>query len=48
MHDCAYANAIGQQVYFITNEAGAEVCGFCHVPKKEEPVKAPATKTVRK
>jgi hypothetical protein len=46
MHDCAYANAIGKPVYFITTEEGVEVCGFCHVPKTQAP-KAPA-KTVRK
>lgn len=46
MHDCVYANAIGAQVYFITNEEGVEVCGFCHAPKTQAP-KAPA-KTVRK
>lgn len=48
MHECIYGAAIGKPPYFITREDGVEVCGFCHVPKIQEPVKAPATKTVRK
>lgn len=47
MHECKYAELIGATVYFITNESGVEVCGFCHAPKKAAPLKAPA-KTVRK
>ena len=41
MHDCPYATAIGKIPYYIENEAGKEVCGYCHVPKTQMP-KAPA------
>lgn len=47
MHDCKYAATIHHPGYWITNESGVEMCGFCHVPKKEEPKVAPP-KTVRK
>lgn len=47
MHTCTYAEAIRKPVYFITNEDGIELCGFCHAPKDEPEQKAPA-KSVRK
>ncbi len=48
MHECQYAEAIGATVYFITNESGVEVCGFCHAPRKAPAPKAAPVKTVRK
>lgn len=48
MHECTYANAIGKPVYFIENEVGVELCGFCHAAKNEPVQKAPAKSPVRK
>lgn len=45
-HECKYAEAIRKPVYFIENEDGVELCGFCHA-KNEPEQKAPA-KSVRK
>jgi hypothetical protein len=48
MHSkCTYAESIGRLPYFIEREDGVDVCGFCHVPKNEQP-KSSAAKTVRK
>lgn len=33
IHECQYAELIGQPVSWWTNEAGVEVCRWCHVDK---------------
>lgn len=43
-HECQYAALIGQPVIWWTNEAGGEVCRWCHADKTKVTVaKKPVT-----
>lgn len=45
-HKCQFAELIGQDVAWQTDDNGLTVCVYCHAPK-DEAVK-PVVKTVRK